>query len=185
MKIPIYNLELNKKGTNCLRKVRTFKTEEDLTLYSDYYNPKPFYKIIKKAFRAHKQSEEHLYLLVFNNHFKPIGLFDVAHGSLNKADWKLFNVITRLYLCNGTNFIVAHNHPNTIINRTYDVNSIDQNTTESLIKLALTLGKECEDHIIIGSKGFISLKQHTPIFMETENDYYEELEQKDDKEKGE
>ena len=68
MKIPIYNMQVNKKGENYLSKVGSFKVKEDITLYSDHYNPKPFYKTIRDAFKANKQSEEHLYLLAFNYH---------------------------------------------------------------------------------------------------------------------
>ena len=169
MKIGIYDLELDDNGMSILRKVRT-EEAGDLYLYEDY-NPNPYYKFLNKVFRIDRQAEEHLYLLAFDYYYNPVGAFDVTHGTYDEADWKPFNIYTRLSLCNGMYFIIAHNHPNASREDLLDINIVDYETTEKIINAGLLVKRKCIDHMIIGRNCFCSMAKETPVFVETEDCY--------------
>lgn len=169
MKVNIYDLEINKYGMNVLHKIRT-EESNDLNLY-DSYDPKPFYSFMNRIFRIDKQSEEHLYILAFDYYYKPVGAFDVAHGSINEAKWKPFNIFTRLSLCNGIYFIMIHNHPFATKESIANINDMDYKATQDVIRAGFLVKRKCIDHIIIGKNSFCSLAIATSVFTDTEEEF--------------
>ena len=64
-----------------------------------------------KAFGLTDQAEEHFVLLALSSTPRPLGLFEVTIGTINRSVIQARELFVRLLLTGASHFIVAHNHP--------------------------------------------------------------------------
>lgn len=95
---------------------------------------------------------------------KPIGLFELTHGSVNASQLGTREVFVRLCLLGASSFVVVHNHPSGDPSPSIDDNA----TTKRLKSAADIMGIPLVDHIIIGDSTFYSYADiifHNRIYL--------------------
>lgn len=100
-------------------------------------------------------AEEHVWLLGLNTRLLVVGLFEVSHGTLNRALVFPREIFIRLLLCGATSFIIIHNHPSGNCLPSEDDNQLTQRLSDCGRMLGITL----TDHVVIGN-GIFSYAEH-------------------------
>lgn len=111
--------------------------------------PENIVRMMNDVFHAGRKAEEYVWLIAANTKMKPIGLFELTHGSVNASQLGSREVFVRLCLLGASSFVVVHNHP-----------SDDNATTKRLKSAADIMGIPLVDHIIIGDSAFYSYAEH-------------------------
>lgn len=118
-------------------------------------NPEDVTRFFNDLFHADRLAEEHVWLLGFDTKLKPLGVFEISHGSVASSCCTPREVFVRLLLCGATGFIVAHNHPSGDVIPSKE----DGLTTFRLEKAGEIINIPLIDHIIIGNNRFYSFKE--------------------------
>lgn len=112
--------------------------------------------MMRDVFHADRKAEEYVWLIAANTKMKPIGLFELTHGSVNASQLGSREVFVRLCLLGASSFVVVHNHPSGDPSPSADDNA----TTKRLKSAADIMGIPLVDHIIIGDSAFYSYAEH-------------------------
>ena len=102
----------------------------------------------RDVLQLHKATEEHAYVLCFDNALRLIGLFELAHGMANSVPVDVRALFTKLLLVSTEAFIFVHNHPSDDPLPSKE----DKDLTETLWSVGKFLGIEMLDHVIISSE---------------------------------
>ncbi|WP_051524446.1 RadC family protein [Sulfurihydrogenibium subterraneum] len=132
-------IEIAKRMENDEEKIK-------ITSVSDVYN---FLKYLSK------ESQEHMVGIYLNSSNELIAKEVIAKGSLNVVRVLPRDILyyALKYNCNG--IIIAHNHPNGSSRPSEE----DINFTKKLSQLALEMGFEILDHIIVGKNDYFSFAE--------------------------
>lgn len=149
MRITKYKTELDENRHNVL--VKEFATNYNA---DNLNNPEAISNMLNTCFNMNRLAEEHLYLIALNTKNKPLGVFEVSHGTVNASLINPREIFIRLFLVGASNFIVSHNHPSGDCTPSTD----DIKTTKRLKECADMIGVTLLDHIITGD-GYISLRE--------------------------
>lgn len=106
--------------------------------------------VMRNVFRIHKETEEHVYIVAVNTKNKPIGFFELSHGTVNASFMNPREIFMKLLLCGAKNFFLVHNHPSQDTSPSKE----DYDVTKRVKECGLLLGVELLDHIIIGKDYF-------------------------------
>lgn len=106
MRITKYNIEV---GKDC-KAVLVKENSRNCTAVDNLNSPQKVKTALDEVFRASYQAEEHVYLIALTTKCKPIGVFDVFHGSAQTCLMNTREIFVRLCICGAVSFIVAHNH---------------------------------------------------------------------------
>lgn len=98
---------------------------------------------------------EHLVVLMLDNKNGIIGINTVAIGSGNAAHVDVKDIFKPAIIVNALNIIIAHNHPSGDPTPSPE----DVRLTEMIVKAGQLLGITVLDHIVVGHKRFVSLKE--------------------------
>jgi len=152
MRLTKYTVEFDESRKPMLAKERSF----NYSAAEQLNTPERIVELIIDTFRADKQVEEHVWLLALNGKLKPVGIFEVSHGSGGTSVCGMREIFMRLCLCGASAFVVAHNHP------TGDCfpSEEDRQTTETLKNAAELMQIKFLDHIIIGAGEFYSFTEN-------------------------
>lgn len=94
------------------------------------------------------ETQEVLLLIALDNRHRPVGLFEVHRGTVNRASVSPRDIFIRLFSCNAVNFFIAHNHPS----GSCIPSGNDTELTKALIGAGEMLDLPLLDHVIIGDK---------------------------------
>lgn len=119
-------------------------------------SPAQIVEFINTVFALDKKAEEYLYMIAFNAKNKPLGVFEVSHGSVDFSVAQPRELLLRALLVGATTFVLIHNHPSG--NPTPSASDID--VTKRIVSAANILGVSCLDHIIVGDSNYYSLRIH-------------------------
>jgi len=100
-----------------------------------------------------QQIEKHLFSIMLDTKLYLIGIETVAIGSLNVCGSTISEVFRSAILANAACMIMAHNHPSGDV----EPSAEDIAFTKNLIKCGKLLGIKVHDHLIISSRGFLSM----------------------------
>jgi DNA repair protein RadC len=98
---------------------------------------------------------EHLVVLMLDAKNHIIGINTVAIGSGNAAHVDVKDIFKPAIIVNALNIIIAHNHPSGDPTPSPE----DVRLTEMVVKAGQLLGITVLDHIVVGHKRFVSLKE--------------------------
>jgi hypothetical protein len=132
----IYEIELKKKG----------EIEYDGVLSGDEI--KDVAKMIR-TYGLHKCTEEHLILLTFDVGYVLTGIFEIAHGTPERACYEIKDIMKRALLINASGIAVAHNHTT----QAPGASNADIHFTKELAHICKLMGIYLVDHQIIGKTG--------------------------------
>lgn len=122
-------------------------------------SPDTVVQLLKRIYLAEQQMEEHMWLICMDNAGKPVGLFEIAHGTSSEMCVTPDVIFRRALLTSATRVILAHNH--TSGNTTPSKSDID--TTKRIAKAGAYLDIDLLDHIIIANDGsYYSFEESMP-----------------------
>lgn len=104
--------------------------------------------------RIHEEPEEYMYMLCLNNKNRITGIFEISHGNVNSSIVGPREVFQKALLANAVNIILMHNHPSGDPSPSTE----DIKVTKRLTEVGEILGLRVLDHLIIGDRRYISLK---------------------------
>lgn len=104
------------------------------------------FRMMNDAFSASLQAEEYVWVIALNTKCRPVGIFEISHGTVNMSVVEPREVFIRLCLCGAVSFIMVHNHPSG------DVcpSDSDDKLTSRMKEAGKMMRIEMLDHIIIG-----------------------------------
>ena len=118
-------------------------------------NPDSVCLLANSVFDANHLAEEHAWLIAVNTKNRPIGVFEVSHGSDCASIVTPRELFVRLFLCGAHAFFLIHNHPSGDI----IPSSEDDALTKRIIAAGKTLNVGLLDHIIIADRMYYSYRE--------------------------
>lgn len=152
MKVKEYITKLNDQKHTYLSELGTYSCD-------CLNDPQKCFDFINEVYDASHLSEEHFYVIATDTKSNPIGIFDVAHGSVDGTCIQPREILIRILLCGASAAILVHNHPSGDSAPSKD----DFNTTVMLYRAFQLIGIKLLDHIVIGKNDFYSFRQNGRI----------------------
>ncbi len=97
---------------------------------------------------------EKMSVLCMDSTYKFIGFSWVGSGDSSQVSFSTKAIVEAVLKYPCTKVVIAHNHPSDLLMPTKD----DAELTKKVKNLLLAIGIELEDHLIVGSEEFISLR---------------------------
>lgn len=151
MRISKYNLEMDIDGLNSLVK----ETSSNYPQLENVSSPLKIVQMCNDVFHLNKLSDEHCYLIALTSKCKPIGIFELSHGSINATICQTREIFARLLLCNCSQFVIIHNHPSGDVEPSRD----DIRGYYKLCDAGKLMCLPCVDSIIIAGHEYCSLAE--------------------------
>ena len=151
MRIEKYNLMLDPSYKPILQR----EFARNISCVGDLHTPKRIVDVMNDIFALEDCAEEHVYMIALNQRCKPLGFFEISHGTVNATPANPREILIRALLCGATGIVMVHNHPSG--NPTPSEEDMD--LTRHLKHATQMVGLELLDHIIIGREGYVSLEE--------------------------
>lgn len=120
--------------------------------------PEDVVQVMVDIFELDRQIAELVYLIALDNRAKPLGVFLLNRGSINRSLVDIRGMMVSLLLCNASGFILIHNH----VSGECIPSQEDGRVTERIKAAAELLDIEFCDHIIIGeNKKYYSFRRES------------------------
>lgn len=122
-------------------------------------SPEKIFDYFVNEYKNEKQ--EHLVVIALNSSNNIISDEVIFKGTINNINIharEIFNFAIKNY---AAKIIIMHNHPTGNI----EPSTEDIDVTKELIKISKIIGIEILDHVIIGDKNFLSLREKTNIIF--------------------
>lgn len=107
MRITKYGVEINTDGNNILVK----ESSCNYTMENALDNCDKIAKVMKEVFKLDKKAEEYVYMIALNTKLKPIGFFEISHGTVNASLCNPREIFIRALLVGASSIVMVHNHP--------------------------------------------------------------------------
>ncbi len=113
-------------------------------------------QMFNDLYKLNQLAEEHVYLVAFTNKGRPLGVFEVSHGSGSASLLQPREVFMRLLLAGASSFAIAHNHPS----GDCTPSNQDIKITRIIKEAGKMMGIPIVEHIIAGNPGHYSFCAH-------------------------
>lgn len=150
MRINQYRIVLNEEKNTVLKKEKGF----NYLCETSFTQPEVFVKLMNDVFDLNKQAEEYVYMLALNAANKPIGVFEISHGTFDQTILNPREVFCRALLCGATKIIICHNHPGGQV----EPSKQDTTSTNRIKEAGELIGVPLMDHIIVAGESFLSFR---------------------------
>lgn len=141
MRLTQYELELE-DDKPILVKERAFNySEHELNM------PGKIVKMMNYLFRMDRMADEKMYMIAFNTRMKPLGIFEISHGTVNSSILDARGVYIRALLCGATCITLIHNHPG----KSSMPSAEDFKVTQTIKEAGNLMGIPLIDHLIVGA----------------------------------
>jgi len=150
MRITKYKTVLDNERCNILvkEKATNYKGEELST-------PIAVAKMLNLVFSLNKQTEEYAYMVAVDTKCKPIGVFEISHGTVNASLVTPREILIKALLVGAVSIIIAHNHPSGCS----EPSLLDIKMTRRIKKACDLIGINLLDHLIVGDLEYYSFKE--------------------------
>ena len=121
--------------------------------------------LFEHLFAFSEKTEEYVYMLCLNTALKPIGIFEISHGTVDLSVCNPREVFMKALLVGATSIIIVHNHPSGD-NKPGDV---DVKAMKRLVECGELMKITLLDSIIVGNvreTGVYSMRSNMPIIFE-------------------
>jgi len=122
-------------------------------------NAEKVYRLVKDELAS--SDRETMLSIMLDTGLHLIGIETVAIGSLNVCGSTVSEIFKSAILTNAACIILAHNHPSGNLEPSPE----DVAFTHNLIRCGKLLGIRVHDHLIVSSKGFMSMDEHGLIHL--------------------
>lgn len=116
-------------------------------------SPEDVYRFLRKQLEG--QDREHFVVILLSSKNAVIGVETISVGTLNASIVHPREVFKPAVVNSAAAIILAHNHPSGVATPSQE----DIAITKRLKKAGEVLGIDVLDHVIIGGKGYASLKE--------------------------
>ena len=148
MRINKYTTRLNKDKVCELVKEKGVLYPGDESLNT----PEEIVEMMNHIYDMENLSEEYVYLICFNTKMKPLGVFEISHGTVNASITSPREIFIKALLCNASAIVIVHNHPSGEVIPSREDNLATQRVKEA----GNIIGVSLIDHIIIGDGTYYS-----------------------------
>jgi len=155
MRITLYNTYLNEDSRCNLVKERSCNYNK----VDDLSKPELVCKMMCDVFNQDKKTEEYAYMICLNTACRPIGIFEISHGTVNTSLMSTREIFQKALMCNAVYIITTHNHPSGVCKPS----RVDDKTTEKIKEAAKLMEIGFLDHIIIGKNCYYSYREAKKI----------------------
>ena len=146
MEVKMYSLELI-KGIPALVSEKSYACDELLDVPDKVAD-------LCISLRLDKQAEEHVMMVALSACMRPIGIFELSHGTINVSLANPRGAFLRALLCGAYQIVIIHNHPSGSLQPSDD----DFSTCQRLIDLGKSLEIQLADFLIVSSEGYKSFR---------------------------
>lgn len=117
-------------------------------------NPRAIAQMMVDLYDLDIQAEEYVYMIGFNTKQRPLGVFEISHGTVNASILNPREVYLKALLVGAVNIVLIHNHPSGDTSPSRE----DIRATERIMDAGEMLGIKLIDHIIVGDD-YLSLAE--------------------------
>lgn len=150
MRITTYRSELNEDQHNVIVKEKSCNYPVD-----SLSSPQIVVEMLNTVFRLKKQAEEHVYMIALNTKLKPLGLFEISHGTVNQSICNPREIYIKALLCGASGIVLAHNHPSGDVTPSKEDKTVYQRIKEA----GQIIGIDLYDNIVVGN-GYFSFTEN-------------------------
>lgn len=100
-------------------------------------------------------AEESMWVICFDPHLRPIGLFKVASGSSDYCEANIRGIFQRALMTGADQIAVWHNHPSGVLSPS----DVDLSITKRLIEAGFIIDIRLVDHMIVSRNGYYSIRK--------------------------
>ena len=142
-----YNTEVEDSHKTIVVKEKEYEYKDSIG-----NSPDKIVDMMNELFRLDRMAEEYAYLICMNNKGRIIGLFEIAHGTVDSAIVSSRDVFMKALLIGATNIAVVHNHPSgdTTPSRQDDEVFKRLKSASEILTVKLT------DYLIVGRGEYVS-----------------------------
>lgn len=152
MRITTYKTLLNEMDTLTLVKEKSV----NYMVGDKYLNSAvKIVNMLNNVYELGNQSEEYMYMVCFNTKMKPIGVFEISHGSVHQCISNPREIFIKALMCNSSFIVLAHNHPSQDISPS----KIDVCTYDKIKECSKLLGVELLDFITVTRDDYYSFAE--------------------------
>lgn len=101
-----------------------------------------------------KQAEEHVLMIALSVSMRPIGIFELSHGTSTISLTNPKGAFQRALLCGANQILLVHNHPSGSL----DPSGEDFSSCQKFIDLGRNLEVPIADFMIVSSEGYRSFR---------------------------
>ncbi len=123
--------------------------------FIDLCRPERIVHMMNEVFDLQNETEEYLYMLVFDSKMNCKGVFEVSHGTGQGTYVDPRAIFMKALLGGAVSIVLVHNHPSGDTNPSKE----DIETTKRIKAAGKLLNVPLLDHIIIGSGTYFSLRE--------------------------
>ena len=152
MKVMKYHTELDNRLHNVLVAEECYNCEL-------HQMPKDIVSFMNDTFKLNRMAEEYAYMIAYNVNMKPLGIFEISHGTVTSSIVSPRDVMIKALLCGATSFVLIHNHPSGDVNPSKD----DLLTTKRMKEVGELMLITLADHIIIGADNYYSFRENNTL----------------------
>ena len=120
-----------------------------------FNTPEKVAQMLMDAFLLHQQTEEFLYEVCFDVKLNLIGVFEISHGTIDRAVVSPREIFQKALFCGASRIIVAHNHPSGDLTPSRD----DIVFSKKLDEAGEIIDIKVADSLIITKGGYLSLRR--------------------------
>ena len=149
MRVTTYRAELDKN-------LHTILVRESSRNYpgGNVKSPCAIAEMMNAMYGLSRQAEEHIYMLALNTKCGLLGVFELAHGTVDSALCEPREIFIRALLCGASSVVLVHNHPSQDVNPS----KVDCAVSKRIREAGGLVGVELTDHIIVGD-GYYSFME--------------------------
>lgn len=150
MRIILYKTELDENQHNILVKENSCNYPVQAL-----NSPKSIVDMPNTVFRLNRQAEEYVYMIALNTKNKPLGVFEISHGTASLSICNPREIYIKSLLCGATGIILVHNHPSGDTTPSKE----DMTVYNRIKEAGKLIGVNLLDNIIVGDGYFSFLEQ--------------------------
>ncbi len=111
--------------------------------------------MMENCFELSGRAEEYAYMIALDIANRPLGVFEVSHGTASMSILNTREIFIRALLCGAMNIMVVHNHPS---GDTYPSKE-DIRTTKKIKSAGDIMCIKLLDHVIVGGGTYTSFME--------------------------
>ena len=119
-------------------------------------SPGEMVDMLNKCFHLQDMAEEHMYMVCLTVKMKPIAVFEVSHGLVDRTLISPREIFTRALISGAAMIALAHNHPS----GDPTPSGMDTALCSSIVQIAAMMRISMVDFLIIGDQQYYSFKEH-------------------------
>lgn len=150
MRITTYHTELNDDLHNILIKENSCNYP-----VQNLSNPELVVNMLNDIYHLNRQAEERVYMIALNTKCKPLGIFEISHGTVDHSICNTKDIFIKALLCGASGIILAHNHPSQDTTPSKEDRLIHEKVKNAGELLGITL----MDNIIVGDGYYSFMEQ--------------------------